>query len=150
MTTTMQETYWGLPDPETAPEFYDGVPTKRFIAWVIDVILISILTAIAVPFTAFLGLFVLPFLYATIGFIYRWVSLARGSATPGMRFASLEIRNRMGERLDTGLAGLHTLGYYISVAMAPAQLVSIVLMLISSRRQGLTDHVLGTAALNRA
>lgn len=147
---TMSATYPGLPDPDTSPEFYDGVPTKRFVAWIVDVIVIGILTGLIVPFTAFTALFFLPLLYLVISFLYRWTTLARGSATLGMRFMSIEIRNRMGERLDGGTAALHTLGYMISVAAAPAQLVSIVLMLISSRGQGLTDHIIGTAAINRA
>ncbi|MEL6517333.1 MAG: RDD family protein [Pseudomonadota bacterium] len=147
---TMTDAYPGLPDPDRASEFYDGVPTKRLVAWIVDILIIGILTAAILPFTAFLGVFFFPFLYAVMSFLYRWVTLARGSATLGMRVMSIEIRNRMGERLDSATAALHTLGYAISVAMAPAQLVSIILMLISSRRQGLTDHVLGTAAINRA
>lgn len=146
----MTDTYPGLPDPDRASEFYDGVPTKRFVAWIVDIVIIGILTAIVLPFTAFLGLLFLPFLYAVMSFLYRWVTLARGSATLGMRFMSIELRNRMGERFDGGTAALHTLGYMISVAVFPAQFVSVALMLISSRRQGLTDHVLGTAAINRA
>ncbi|MEL6643872.1 MAG: RDD family protein [Pseudomonadota bacterium] len=147
---TMSDTYPGLPDPERASEFYDGVPTKRLVAWIVDVVIIGILTALIVPFTAFTALLFLPFLYMVISFLYRWVTLARGSATWGMRFMSIELRNRMGERFDGGTAALHTLGYMLSVAIFPAQLVSVALMLISSRRQGLTDHFLGTAAVNKA
>jgi len=146
---TMMDTSWGLPDPYTAPEFYADVPLKRFIAWVVDAILIGILTAIAVPFTLFSGLFFLPVLFLMIGFIYRWFTIASGSATPGMRLAAIEFRTAQGERFDSGTAFLHVLGYTVSVSVFPLQLVSIVLMLISDRRQGLTDHVLGTAVLNR-
>ena len=142
--------YDGLPDPERQAAFYEGVPAKRFVAWVIDVILITILTAILVPFTAFTALFYLPVLYALVGFLYRWVGLARLSATPGMRVAAVEIRRADGEPLDGGTALLHTAGYTASVAVFPVQLISIALMLISSRAQGLTDHVLGTAALRRS
>ena len=35
---TMTDTYPGLPDPERAAEFYDGVPTKRFVAWIVDIV----------------------------------------------------------------------------------------------------------------
>lgn len=147
---TMMDTTWGLPDPHTSPEFYADVPLKRFIAWVVDAILIGILTAIAVPFTLFSGLFFLPLLFLMIGFLYRWFTITSASATPGMRLAAIEFRTAQGERFDSGAAFLHTLGYTLSVSVFPLQLVSIVLMLISDRRQGLTDHVLGTAALNRA
>ena len=140
----------GLPDPEMHAEFYADVTTKRFLAWVIDTILTVLICAVIVPFTAFTALFFLPALYLVVNLIYRIVTLAGRSATPGMRFMAIEFRDREGKRFDAGYATLHTLGYAFSVAVAPLQLVSIVLMLISPRGQGLTDHVLGTAAVNRA
>jgi uncharacterized RDD family membrane protein YckC len=147
MTTT--DTTWGLPDPATAPELYADVPLKRFFAWVVDFVVIAVLTAIVVPFTFFTGLFYLPVLFMVLGFLYRWATISSGSATWGMRLAAIELRDAAGQRLDSGTAFLHTLGYTVSVSVFPLQLVSIVLMLVSDRKQGLTDHVLGTAALNR-
>jgi uncharacterized RDD family membrane protein YckC len=144
------DSFPGLPDPETRPDFYEGVTLKRGIAWVVDVTLIAILTALALPLTLFLGVFFLPLLYGVISFLYRWVSLSRSSATPGMRLAAIEFRDRFGAPFDSGTGLLHTVGYTLSVMMFPLQLVSIALMLISERGQGLTDHVLGTTALNRA
>ena len=138
-----------LPDPEIRPEFYEGVAFKRGLAWFVDTLLIGIVTAIAIPFTAFVGLFFLPLLFFVIGFLYRWVTLANGSATPGMRLFSVEFRDRDGRRFDAGLAFIHTAGFTASVAIFPLQLVSIALMLISDRGQGLTDHVLGSTAINR-
>ncbi|WP_368187737.1 RDD family protein [Aestuariibius sp. HNIBRBA575] len=139
-----------LPDPATRPDFYAGVPTKRLIAWVFDVVLIAILAAIAVPFTAFLGIFFFPFLMLVLGFFYRWFTLSSGSATWGMRLMGLEMREADGQFLSNGTAFAHTLGYTISVSFPPLQLISIALILFSPRKQSLTDHVLGTAALNRA
>jgi uncharacterized RDD family membrane protein YckC len=145
---TMTDTRWGLPDPEISPELYADVPLKRFLAWIVDFIVIAVLTAIVLPFTFFTGLFFLPVLFLFVGFLYRWATIASGSATWGMRLAAIELRDAAGARLDSGTAFLHTLGYTVSVSVFPLQLVSIVLMLVSDRRQGLTDHVLGTAALN--
>jgi uncharacterized RDD family membrane protein YckC len=140
----------GLPDPVTQAEFYADVPAKRLFAWIVDTILIVALTALVVLFTAFTALFFLPLAFLAVGFLYRWVTLANSSATPGMRLVAIEIRAGDGGRLDPMLAGLHTLGYSVSMAMFPLQLVSIALMLMTERRQGLTDHILGTAAVNRA
>lgn len=137
-----------FPDPERQPEFYAGVPAKRFFAWVVDMILVVLLALLVVPFTAFTGLFFFPFLMLVIGFFYRVATLAGGSATWGMRLMAIEIRDARGHRLDLPTALLHTLGYTVSIAIFPVQLVSIVLMLVTSYRQGLTDHVLGTVALN--
>ncbi len=147
---TMIQTLDGLPDPETEAAFYDGVPTKRFLAWIVDVALIAFMTLLVIPFTAFTGLFFLPLLYAMIGFLYRWVTLARGSATWGMRLSAVEIRRADGARLDPVTAFCHVAGYTVSVALFPLQLISIGLMLITPAAQGLTDLVLGTAGVRRA
>jgi uncharacterized RDD family membrane protein YckC len=145
---TVTDSFPGLPDPQARPEFYDGVPLKRGIAWIVDAIVIALLTAVAVPFTFFLGLFVLPVLFLVVGFLYRWVMISSGSATLGMRLVAIEFRDRFGAKFDAGTALLHTVGYTVSISVFPLQLVSIALMLISERGQGLTDHVLGTTAVN--
>ena len=141
--------YADLPDPTREAEFYQDVPAKRLIAWVADVFLISLITALLTLLSLFTALLILPLVYATVSFLYRWVSLTRRSATPGMRFAAIELRSRDGGPLDGATAFFHTVGYFVSVAVFPLQLVSIALMLMSERKQGLTDMVLGTAALNR-
>lgn len=137
------------PDPDTQPQFYEGVPSKRLFAWVVDTLLIIVMVIAVVPFTAFVGLFFLPFLYLVLGFAYRVVTLSRGSATWGMRLMAIELRDREDEPFDMSQALLHTLGYTISVMISPLQLISVVMMLGSERRQGLTDMLLGTVALNR-
>ncbi len=139
-----------LPDPDLRPDFYAGVTAKRFVAWLVDSAAIGLLSALALPFTAFTGLFFFPLLMLVVGFCYRWFSIASASATPGMMLMAVELREADGLRLSSGTALLHTAGYTLSVAMAPLQLISIALMLFSARKQGLTDHILGTAALNRA
>lgn len=141
---------WGLPDPDLKPEFYADVATKRFIAWIIDTVLILLLCLIIIPFTAFTALFFLPFLFLLVGFAYRTVSLANRSATPGMRLMAIEFRSHDGNRLTLPLAALHTLGFTVASSMVLPQVVSIVLMLTTARAQGLSDLVLGTAAVNRA
>ena len=139
----------GLPDPDYHAEFYADVPSKRLMAWVIDTLLIGLVTA-AITFLGFLlPLFFLPLLFAVVSFFYRWGSIAARSATPGMRFMAIELRDRDGRHLDGGTAFLHTVGYMISVVTVPLQLISIVMMLMTARRQGLSDTILGTAAVNR-
>lgn len=137
------------PDPELQPEFFDGVPSKRLYAWVLDSIVVTGLTLLSLPFTFFIGLLIWPVLFALIDFSYRVVTLSRGSATWGMRLMAVELRRSDDRKFEPTDAFWHTLGYYISIAMAPLQLVSIVLMLSSQRRQGLSDLALGTVALNR-
>ncbi len=140
--------YAALPDPETHSEFYEDVPSKRLIAWFVDFLFIALLTAFLSIFTLFTALFILPLFYAAISFVYRWVSLSRRSATPGMRLMAIEFRRADGEHFDGGTAFMHTAGYFVSVAVFPLQLISIGAMLMTERRQGLTDMVLGTVAMN--
>lgn len=130
------------------PELYSGVVLKRGIAWVFDITLIAILRALILPFTAFTGLFFFPVMMLVVGFIYRWFTIAGGSSTWGMRVMGIHFLDHHGAPLSSGLALMHTLGYTISVAVAPLQLISIIMMLVTSRGQGLTDHLLGTAAIN--
>jgi len=139
----------GLPDPATKPQFYEGVLLKRAAAWGIDVVLIGVLCVIAVPFTAFTALFFFPFLMLVVGFFYRWFTIANKSSTWGMRLMGIELRDHDGLRLQSGTALAHTAGYTFSVAMAPLQLISILLMIVTDRKQGLIDHLLGTTAINR-
>lgn len=139
----------GLPDPVARHDFYDGVLLKRFLAWVVDMALIVVLCVLILPFTVFTGLFFFPLLMLVTGFFYRWATLSVGSATWGMRLFAIELRESDGLRLSGRTAFWHTLGYTVSVAMAPAQLVSCIMMLVTPRKQGLSDMVLGTAAINR-
>lgn len=138
-----------LADPITHPEFYRDVPGKRLLAWVVDTIVIVLMCLVIVPFTAFVAAFFFLGLIAVVGFVYRVITLATGSATWGMRLMAIELRDASGARLDLGLAFLHTIGYTVSWAVAPLQLISVILMAATPRGQGLTDMVLGTAALNR-
>ncbi|MFD2739417.1 RDD family protein [Sulfitobacter aestuarii] len=137
------------PDPETHPQFYEGVPLKRLLAWLVDVTLIALICVLLLPFTAFTGLFFFPLMMLVVGFAYRVITLSNGSATWGMRLMGMELRDQADAPLDFTTAFLHTSGYAVSMAMAPLQLISVVLMATSARCQGLTDMLLGTAALNR-
>ena len=138
-----------LPNPDTAPAFYRGVPAKRLLAWVVDVTLIAILCLLVLPFTAFTGIFFFPFLMLVVGFLYRWFTIANHSSTWGMRLMAIELRDMDGGRLSSGAAFLHTAGYTFSVITAPLQLISMGAMLLTPRGQGLSDLVLGTTAINK-
>lgn len=138
-----------LPDPDYQADFYVGVTVKRGIAWALDTVLTVILTALILPFTAFTGFFFLPLLFLVVNFLYRWVSLSRASATPGMQMVAMEFRRGDGGYFDPATAFLHTTGYLLSMAFVVPQLLSVALMILGARGQGLTDLVLGSAAINR-
>lgn len=139
-------TYMTLPHPD----IHSDTPTKRLLAWIVDTVIIAIPTMIIVAMTLFIATPLAPFIFAVLSFLYRWVTLAQGSATLGMRLFAVSIRNLDGSPLDNTTAFLHVAGYFVSVAIFPLQLISIGLMLITERKQGLTDHILGTAAFNNS
>ncbi|MGH1368942.1 MAG: RDD family protein [Maritimibacter sp.] len=146
---TERTAYNALPDPEYQAEFYADVPFKRFVAWIIDTVIVVGFLLLVFVATLGIGLIFAGFLFFVLGFVYRVVTLANGSATWGMRVMSIEIRTLQGDRLDPGLATMHTLGYYVSMAFFILQIVSFVMMLTTPRGQGLSDMVLGTTALNK-
>lgn len=138
------------PDPELQPEFYSDLPLKRFIAWGVDSIVLLALTAIIVLFTLFTALFALPAVFITLNVAYRTVTIARNGATPGMQLMAIELRDARGQLADPLYAFLHTLGYVVASVLVLPQIVSVALMLMTQRRQGLHDFLLGTVVINRA
>ncbi|SMX42309.1 RDD family protein [Actibacterium lipolyticum] len=146
----MTDTLWGLPDPDIHADFYADVPFKRLIAWIVDTLVILLLTAVIVPFTAFTGLFFLPLLAAVVSFAYRTITMTGKSATWGMRLVAIEFRTRTGQRFDLGTAVMHTFLYSVFFSFLIPQVASIILILTGPRRQALHDLLLGTAAVNRA
>ncbi len=140
----------GLPDPDYIEQMYNDVPSKRLFAWVIDVVFIGLIVGALTMFSFFTALFFLPFLFGVVSFLYRWGTIAARSATPGMRIMAIGLRTAEGERLTGTTAFLHTAGYFFSVITFPLQLISMAMMLMTARKQGLTDVVLGTVALNQS
>ena len=148
--TPRTDPLWGLPDPDTHAGFYAGTAGKRLVAWVVDTFLIVLISLVAIPLTAFVGLFFFALLFLGASFIYRTASIATWSATPGMILMGLELRNARGERFDVWTAAAHTAIYLFLMSVFVLQAVSILMMLLNSRGQGLHDMLLGTAAINRA
>jgi len=116
-----------LPDPLREPSFYAGVAPKRALAWVVDMGVTWLLCLVALPSTAFTGLFWWATLWACVDFLYRWATLSTGSSTWGMRLMAICLRERDGRPLSAVTALLHTAGYTASLAVFPLLLGSVVL-----------------------
>lgn len=139
----------GLPDPQLDPQFYDGVPFKRLLAWLIDTVIVIGLS-IGVGLLSFGILYFVFFsLMFLIGFIYRALTIAFGSATWGMRFAGIELRNARGQRFSGSEALLHTFLFHLLNMIPIGLIISAVMMLMGERGQGLHDYVMGSTAINR-
>ena len=143
----------GLPDPDRDAQFYEGVPMRRFAAWLVDVVVVLL---IGVPLALLFGLVTLgfglalfPVIVGGTGVLYRILTLASGSATWGMRFTGLEFRRHDGTRFDLVFAVLHTLITAVSLGVFVLQLVSCGTILWTRYRQSIADIILGTTAINR-
>ena len=121
---------------------------KRLFAFIIDTILILIITVMVIPFTAFTALFFLGSICLFVSVAYRTLSLASFSATPGMRLNGIEFHTHLGERLSFGSALAHTLLFSASISMGLPQLISVVMILFSRRARGLNEHVMGSVVIH--
>jgi uncharacterized RDD family membrane protein YckC len=140
-------------DPAIHPEVYEGVRTRRSFAFLIDAAIIFVLMAAAYVVIAVVGIFTLgllwllfPAVWPLVAILYSVLTMGGShSATPGMRFMGIEMRTVRGERMYYGLALLHVLGFWISVAI----LTPLVLLvaLFTDRKQLLHDLVVGTVAV---
>jgi uncharacterized RDD family membrane protein YckC len=141
-------------DPETQPDLFDGILSKRIIAFVIDAVLIvalmipaGLLVLVLGVVTLGLGWLLFPPLFAIVALAYCGFTLGgRHSATPGMRTAGVELRTWSGQKLFPLLAVMPALIFWFSVSI----LTPLVLLvgLFTRRRQLLHDLLLGVAALN--
>ncbi|MEM1351162.1 MAG: RDD family protein [Pseudomonadota bacterium] len=138
-----------LPDPQAQPAFYENVPLKRLFAWVVDATVTAVGCVMILPFTAFTGLFFLPFLFLVVGFAYRVITISNYSATLGMLLFAIELRQGDGTRMETASAFAHTLGYTMSWFVPVFQLISVIMMASTERGQGLSDMVLNTVMINK-
>ncbi len=143
-------------DPATQPELFEGILSKRIVAFVIDVVLIFVLMIPASFIVAMLGFVTLglgfllfPPLFALVALGYVAFTLGgRRSATVGMHVTGIEIRTWSGHKLFPLLAIMHALIFWFSIGL----LTPLILLvgLFTARRQLLHDLLLGVAAVNTA
>jgi len=145
-----------LPDPATAPELFEGVLTRRVIAFVLDMIIIgaivlaiSIVGAIAGFFTfglSWLALFVL--IPLSIVLYYGATLGSARRATVGMSMMDIVLTPTRGQPLNGGLAFLHTLLFWVSAWIAWP--ISLLVALFTPRRQMVHDLIVGTLMVRRS
>ena len=144
-------------DPWLQPELFRGVLTKRFFAFLIDLVILSIPIILAIIFITLFGVVTLGlgwFLFWLISpFSVIWALLYYGmslggpnGATVGMRMMDIEMRTWTGERPYFVLGAVHAVLYGVSVSV----LTPLILLvgLFNGRRRLLHDIVLGTVFIN--
>ena len=141
-------------DPVRQPDLFDGVLSRRIVAFCIDAFLVFVLTLPVVLMLALLGFVTFFLSWLLIGPSFALVALGyvaltlggKASATIGMRLAGVEMRTWSGAPLFPLLAVMHALVFWLSVAA----LTPFVLLvgLFTYRRQLLHDLLLGVVVLN--
>lgn len=144
-------------DPWMQPELFRGVLVRRFFAFLIDLLVLSIPVIIGVIFIAMLGIITLGFGWALFWLVspasliwavfYYGASLGgRHSATIGMRAMGLEMRTWSGERSYFVLGAMHAILFWISVSIFTPLILMV--SLFNNRRRMLHDMLLGTVIIN--
>ena len=144
-------------DPWLQPELFRGVLTKRFFAFLIDLVILAIPIVLGVIFIALFGIVTLGlgwFLFWLVSplsviwaLIYYGLSLGGPhGATVGMRLMDIEMRTWSGDRPYFVLGAVHAILYWVSISF----LTPLVLLvgLFNGRRRLLHDIVLGTVIIN--
>ena len=148
MSFTMNDTFDALPDPHSQPAFYEGVGMKRLLAWVVDTVIIGVISAVIASIPLFLLWFIFPLVFLVVSLIYRIGTINAFSATLGMRLFNIELRDHRAQRLDGTTAAIHTVCFMVASAFFIPQIVSIFLMFMTPRGQGLHDLFTGVVAIN--
>jgi len=132
---------------------YDGVRTKRVMAFFIDY---AIVLALCVPmailvffigvFTLGLGFFLYPILFLLVALPYIGLSMGGpNQATPGMRMMGIRLARLDGRPVDFMLAIVHgVLFWALNAALTPFILLATLLL---DRKQTVHDWLLGTVVV---
>lgn len=141
----------GVPGPRAV----SGIRTRRILAFLIDVVIIALLTFAASIVVFVLGIFTLglgwllyPILWPAVALVYSAFSLGGpASATVGMRTQGIEARFMDGSRLNPGIAAIHAVLFYASISFLTPLILLV--SLFTDNKRLLHDIVLGIIFVNR-
>ncbi|MCE1236963.1 MAG: RDD family protein [Hyphomicrobiales bacterium] len=141
-------------DPSLEPDLFENILSRRAMAYVFDLVGVSILWLLAAVVVFFLGIatfglawLIYPALWPILGVLYTMATLGGPtSATPGMSAMGLSMRHTDGRRPDTLTALMHVVVFYaLTVTLTP--LVHLV-GLFTERRQLLQDLAIGVVVMD--
>src|SRR5580693_1871271 len=144
-------------DPLLEPELFRGVLARRFFAFLIDLVVLSIPVVLAIVFIAVFGVVTLGLGWALFwlvspasviwALVYYGASLGGPhSATLGMRVMDLELRTWYGAPSYFVLGAMHAVLFWISISVLSP--LVLLIGLFNTRRRLLHDIVLGTVVIN--
>ena len=141
-------------NPVAQPQLFAGVIRKRSVAFIIDAVIITVLTVIAYMVVALLGIITLGLAWLLFGLVFPVVGLGYNaltiggpnSATVGQRLMGLEVRMWFGGKVSPLIAAFHALLFWFSlVVFCPILLWAF----FDQRKRCLHDILAGVVAINR-
>ena len=145
-----------LPDPQSAPELFEGVLSRRVAAFVIDlmamgamIVAFSLVGLIAGFVTFGLSWLALAFVVPATIVLYYGITLGSPRrATWGMQAMDIVLTPTRGQPLDGWMAIIHAGVFWITTWISWP--LSLLFALFTPRRQMLHDLVTGTLMLRRS
>lgn len=145
-----------LPDPANAPDLFEGILTRRVVAFLIDCIIMGILVSVAMLAAGILGFLTfglawlsIPIIVPVIFIAYYAATLGSASrATLGMRAMDIVLTPTRETTLDGWMAMIHVVVFWISTTLLTPFIVLI--GLFTNRRQLLHDMIVGTLMVRRS
>jgi uncharacterized RDD family membrane protein YckC len=144
-------------DARAEPELFAGVVGRRFMAFLIDLIVLAVPVVLATILVFVFGIVTLGLGFALFGLfspaVVIWTLCYYGftlgsarSATLGMRALNLEMRTWYGAPCYFVLGAVHAVVFWVTVSM----LTPLVLLvcLFNDRRRFLHDMLVGTVVIN--
>ncbi|MBU1304526.1 MAG: RDD family protein [Alphaproteobacteria bacterium] len=156
MSNTTSDARPDLPNPATAPELFESILPRRVFAFVIDFVLLTILSGVlflvGVIFgvlTFGIGLIALPLVvpFAILGY-YALTLGSTARATIGMRAMDIVLTPTRGQPLDGWKILVHPLVFWVTCWIAWP--VSLAIALFTPRREMVHDLVTGTLMVRRS
>jgi uncharacterized RDD family membrane protein YckC len=146
-------------DPAANPELFEGVLSRRVVAFIIDLVIITVPPIALSLFIFVFGFFTFGFGWALFGLLWPvslvWALVYYGltlggpaSATIGMRAMEIEMRTWYGAPAYFVLGAVHAVVYWITVSV-----LSPLILLVgffNGRSRLLHDLLVGTVLINNA
>lgn len=154
--STYETTRPALPDPETAPELFEGVLTRRVSAYLIDLVLMGGIALVLLTLGAILGLVTFGLAWVTLplvlpGSVVLYYALTLGShrrATIGMQMMDIVLTPTRGQPLDGWLAVIHAVVFWATFWISWP--VAVLFPLFTPRRQMIHDLIVGGLMVRRS
>jgi uncharacterized RDD family membrane protein YckC len=144
-------------DPLANPELFDGILARRCVAFLIDVVIITLPVLLAAIFIFIFGLVTFGLGWALYGLLapaavlwailyYGFTFGAPASATIGMRIMGIEMHTWYGAPAYFVLGAAHAVVYWITVSFLTPFI--LLLAFFNNRRRLLHDMLVGTIVIN--